>query len=48
MNEEDDEDGGPNLALNQHVAVRRGKDEFVGIIVRFDGEYVYVRRTKFY
>lgn len=41
----DDDDERPKLALNQHVAVRRGRDELVGIIVRFDSGYVVVRRT---
>lgn len=42
----EDDDERPKLALNQHVAVRRGRDEFLGIIVRFDNGRVVVRRTQ--
>ena len=36
----------PKLALGMQVAVRRGRAQYAGVIVRFDGEHVLVRRTQ--
>lgn len=33
----------PVLRVGMRVAVRRGRDEYVGVIIRFEGEHVLVR-----